>query len=201
MNAHPHPHTDDDRRRNGGIVLLAFAMLVGLFGSGFVVWRTSQAAFTATTSNAGNNWTAGTVTLTDDDANAAMFSATGLVPGNSGSKCILVTYGGDVSASVKLYSTSVTGTLDPYIDLTIEIGTPGSFSSCPTFSGTSIYSGTLDAFGTSMTTFASGVGTWAPTGAGQTRTYKFSWTLNASTPDAMQGATTSASFQWEARNT
>jgi hypothetical protein len=72
MNAIPDLPTDGNHdRRRGGLVLLALAALVGLFGSGLLVWRTSRAAFTATTSNAGNSWTAGSVTLTDHDAPGA----------------------------------------------------------------------------------------------------------------------------------
>ena len=76
-----------------------------LLVSALLVWQASNAAFSATTSNPGNSWTAGSVTLTDDDGGTspttgtAMFSAAGLVPGSTGSHCIAVTSTGTVPAT------------------------------------------------------------------------------------------------------
>ena len=190
------------RRRNGAIAVAA-AVVAGLLGSGALVWSGTNAAFTSTTSNGANNWTAGAVTIADDDSSTAMFSATGLVPGSTGSKCIKVTYSGNVTAAVKLYVSASSGTLGPYIDLVVEEGSgggnTGDFSSCGSFSGTTIYSGTLSNMASTKTAFGSGVGSWAPTAATQFKVYKFTYTLNASTPDAMQSTTCSATFQWESQ--
>ena len=189
-------------RRAGGAAVVG-AVLAGLLGSGVFVWQGTNAAFTSTTSNGANNWTAGAVTIADDDSSTAMFNATGLVPGSTGSKCIKVTYSGNVTAAVKLYVASSSGTLNPYIDLVVEegsgAGNVGDFSSCSTFSGTTIYSGTLSNMASTKTAFASGVGSWAPTAATQFKVYKFTYTLNASTPNNMQSATCSATFQWESQ--
>src|SRR3712207_7319239 len=46
--------------------------------------------------------------LSDDDSGSAMFTATGLKPGSTGTKCIQVTYGGSLAAAVKLYVSSST---------------------------------------------------------------------------------------------
>jgi hypothetical protein len=141
------------------------------------------------------------VSLTDDDAGAAMFAATGLVPGSTGQKCIKVTYGGSVTAAVKLYVSANTGTpLQAYLDMVIEEGTVGTFASCTGFTATStLYTGTLATAAASNNTYATGWSSWAPTGAAQTRTYRFTYTLNAATPDAQQGNSSTATFQWEAR--
>jgi hypothetical protein len=190
------------RRRNGAIAVAA-AVVAGLLGSGALVWSGTNAAFTSTTSNGANNWTAGAVTIADDDSSTAMFNATGLVPGSTGSKCIKVTYSGNVTAAVKLYVSASSGTLAPYVDLVVEEGTAGGntgdFSSCGSFSGTTIYSGTLSDMASTKTAFASGVGSFAPTAATQFKVFKFTYTLNASTPDAQQSATCSATFQWESQ--
>lgn len=80
------------------------------------------AAFSATADNPTSNWNTGTVVLTDDDSNTAMFSATGLKPGSTAAKCIEVTYSGSVATAVRLYATGSTATEDlgSYVDLVVE---------------------------------------------------------------------------------
>jgi hypothetical protein len=186
-------------RRRTGAVAVAAAVVAGLLGSGAFVWQGTNAAFTSTTNNGANNWTAGAVTISDDDSGTALFNATGLVPGSTGSKCIKVSYTGNVAAAVKLYVASSSGTLAPYVDLVVEEGTGGTFSNCTGFSGSTIYTGTLANMASTKTAFASGVGTFAPSTNTDTKVYKFTYTLNASTPDNMQSATCAATFQWESQ--
>ncbi|MEU7904999.1 hypothetical protein [Actinoplanes sp. NPDC049118] len=187
--------------QGGAMSMVAAAVTVagGIAVSSGVMWQASSAAFTASTSNAADTWTAGTVALGDDDTGSAMFAATNLRPGSTGAKCIKLTYNGSLSGNVRLYSSAVSGALAPYVDLVVEEGTGGDFGSCTGFTpaGTD-FSGTLSTFGTTKTDFTSGVGTFAPTGAGQARTYRFTYTVNALTPDAAQGATASATFNWQA---
>jgi hypothetical protein len=189
------------RRRELG-AMIAIPVTIGLLAASAVVWQTSRAAFSGTTDNAANSWAAGSVSLSDDDSAAAMFAATGLVPGSTGQKCIRVTYGGSVTAALKLYVSANSGVpLQSYIDLVIEEGTgTATFASCTGFTSTStLYTGTLAAAATANNAYASGWSSWSPTGATQNRTYRFSYTLNAATPDAQQGNTSTATFQWEAR--
>jgi hypothetical protein len=192
------------RRRSGA---LAAAVVVGLVASGAFVWQSTSAAFTATTSNPSSSWATGSVAISDDDASAALFTATGLVPGSTGTKCIVVTYSGTIAAAgVKLYAASSvdSSNLAQYVNLTIEEGTGGTFAGgCGSFVlGTNVYTGTLANFNTTKTSYLSGgVGTWAPTGATQTKVYKFTYTLNAATPSTgFQGVTASTVFQWEAQS-
>jgi hypothetical protein len=165
------------------------------------VWQASYSTFSATTSNPSNNWSVGTVALSDDDSGAAMFNATNLKPGASGSNCIKVSYTGNLAAAVKLYSAneSQTKSLDQYLDLTITEGTGGGFSGCSGFtSGSSVYSGTLKAF-KSKSSFATGVGDWAPTSSAD-KTFKFDYTVDSGIPDSSQGGTAQVDFTWEAQN-
>jgi hypothetical protein len=172
---------------------------VALVVASLLVWNASSSAFQATTTNGTNSWAAGTVAISDDDSGSAMFNATGLKPGDTGAKCILVTYGGSLAATVKLYS-AVTGTLGQYLDLTVEQGTGGTSSGCGSFAAEStLYSGTLSGFGTAATNFANGVGSWTPGGAGATKAYRFTYTLQNN--NAAQGLSASATFTWEAQNT
>ena len=53
---------------------------IAILIAGGMVWQGSQAAFTASTRNAGNSWSTGNVTLTDDDLGAAAFTVENIVP-------------------------------------------------------------------------------------------------------------------------
>lgn len=169
------------------------------------------AAFSARTSSAGNVYAAGTVTLADNDAGAAVIPLPAAVPGQSATGCIAVTYGGTLNAGVRLYA-SLSGTLGPHLQLTVTRGTQAApaFPSCAGFTADAtnytgagagvLYSGTLDAF---PTTYAAGIvdplagspETWTP---GESHVYRFVVTLANTT--AAQGLTQSAGFTWEARN-
>lgn len=173
-----------------------------------VVWQASYSAFSAPTSNPASNWAAGTVLLADDDANTAMFNASNLKPGSSGSKCIAVTSTGSLPSAVKLYGTgsSTTNALSSWITLTITQGTGGSFGSCtgftPLASGSSVYSGTLASFASSATGYGNGLGSWAPTGSGtDTRVFQIGYTFDPAAPNSTQGGTAAIGFTWEAQNT
>ncbi len=168
-------------------------------------------AFSATTTNAGNTITAGSVTIGDNDAGAAMYSLTNAKPGESVSKCIKVTYTGSLDADVRIYTTSTIGSLGQYVDLTITPGTQASpsFPSCTGFtadSGGPLYTGTLASFGTTKGSYANGVSDYPGTSATKWVTndavvYQVTATLQSSAPEAAQGLTTGAhTFTWEARN-
>jgi hypothetical protein len=178
---------------------------VALVASGAMVWQASYSAFTAKDTTAVNNWAAGTVALSDD-ASSAMFSVSNMKPGATGQKCVQVTSSGSLASAVKLYGTSYTTTnaLAASITLVVEEGTGGTFAGgCTgfTIAGAATYNGLLSAFG-AKTTYATGVGTWAPTGTPpETRTYRFTYTLSASAPDTVQGGTAAIAFTWESQNT
>ncbi len=168
-------------------------------------------AFSATTTNAGNTITAGSVTIGDNDAGAAMYSLTNAKPGESVSKCIKVTYTGSLDSDVHLYMTSSIGSLGQYVDLTITPGTQSSstFPSCTGFTpdaGGALYSGTLANFASAKGTYANGIVDNPGTSASKWTTndavvYQFTATLQSSAPEAAQGQTTgSHTFTWEARN-
>jgi hypothetical protein len=175
--------------------------------SGLVVSQASYSAYSGTTVNPTNNWSSGTVALSDDDANTAAFTAANLKPGSTGTKCIAVSSTGSLASTVKLYGTTPTGTknLAAHINLTITQGTGGSFGSCtgytPLATGSSLYTGTLDNFGSTYTSYATGLGTWTPSGtANETRTYQITYTVNTNAPDTTQNGTAALGLTWEAQN-
>jgi hypothetical protein len=172
-------------------------LIAGVLASGMLVWGSSNALFNGKTMQPTNSWAAGTVSVSDDDASAAMFTVSGILPGDSGSKCITVTYTGNVNADVRLYAT-LTGTgLGTYIDTVIDQGTGGSFASCTSFATEVSTSGTMATFAAARTNFATGFGTWAPTANGQTRTYRVAWAMQPDNGGISK--TANLTLTWEAR--
>jgi hypothetical protein len=195
------------RRRSGrslnslAIQLSAFALTFILIA--LLVVTSSRAAFVAQNDNTANQVTSAAIALTDTDSGTALFdNVPNMVPGTTYERCIDVTYTGSVDpTAVMLYGTgAATGTLAPYLDLTVQIGadTPAAFRDCTGFvsSGT-LYTGTLDAFATAKTSYANGVSTWDPVGSPENRTFRFVLTVQDNT--AAAGKTTTFGFSWETR--
>ncbi len=196
-------------RRRALHVASVAAVVTSVITASALVWQASYSALSATTTNGSNTWAVGSVNLTDDDSGTAMFTATNLKPGSTGTKCIAVTSSGSLPSSVKLYggTYSNTNSLGAYLDLSIQLGTGGTFAGgCGSFvaDGTNptVYTGTLAAFASASTAYGSGQGVWAPTGSGsETRVYKFTYTVNSGAPNTIAGGTAAITFTWEAQNT
>lgn len=190
-------------------MLKAAAVPVALLASGALVFQSSSAAFSATTSNPANSWASGSVALTDDDGGTspttgtAMFTATRLKPGSTGTKCIVVTSQGTVASTLKLYASGVATTqaMSTYLNLNVEEGAGGSFGSCTGFtSASTTFTGTLAAFA-AKADYATAVGAYPLTGTPpETRSYRITYTLDAATPNTVQGGTAAATFVWETQS-
>ncbi len=185
--------------------LVVLAIVAAFVGSA------TFAAFRGTTANPNDSFTAGTVAIGDNDAAAAVMNLTAAAPAQNSTGCIAVTYTGTLDAGVRLYA-SLTGTLGPYLTLTVTRGsipTP-SFPSCTGFTADAtdylglgagvIYSGLLSAFPTSYATgivdpLAATPETWITS---ESHVYRFSVTLV--NDNQAQGRSQSADFTWEARN-
>jgi hypothetical protein len=174
--------------------------------AGAVAGSGAFSAFSKTTSNDNNTITAGNVTVTDNDSNTAAYSLATAKPGDTASRCIVVTFSGNLASTLKLYRTAFTGStgLETNVDLAITKGT-GTATNCSDFvAGTSVYSGTLSGF--SATTFAAGTTLTDQTGSAvwdnaDAVTYKIQATLQVAAPSSAQGLTTGThSFTWEAQN-
>lgn len=196
------------RRRRTTRIAHWLAVPVAILLSGATIGTASYAAFSATTTSPSSNWASGNVALSDDDAATALFTATNLEPGSTGSRCIAVTSTGSLASEVRLYGTgaATTNALSSHITLTVTQGTGGSFAGgcagfTPLASGASVYNGSLANFGTASTDYATGLGTWAPVGgAPETRVFQFVYTLDAAAPNTTQGGTAALGFTWEAQN-
>ena len=170
-------------------------------------------AFSSQTENSGNIITAGTVKLVDNDGGNALYKILGAKPGDTKTSCIKVTYEGSLPATVKLFTPATTpvGPLGPYVTLKVEAGTQttSSFPECngftPATTGATVYEGTLSAFATEHSSYATGI-TTNPAGATKWETessvvYQFTATLPSNAPEAAQGKSTGEhTFRWEAQN-
>ena len=188
----------DSRKRPGWRVgVLAATVLL----TTALILTASFAAFSDTTDNSGNTWSTGTVVLTDDDGGvSAMFTVLDMAPLVPVTECIVVTYEGSlVPADVNLYGVSGGTGLDAYLDVIVEEGSGGTFASCAGFTaiGPAIFTGTLASFAGTHTDFASGAGAWNPAVNPESRTYRFTVTLQDA--NGAQGLDATATFTWEAQ--
>lgn len=186
---------------------------LALFGVASYVGATGVfSAFSGTTSNPSNTFSAGTVFISDNDSGGALLSMSAGKPADSTTGCIKVTYTGTLNSNVRLYGT-VTGTLGTYLTLTVTRGTDSSpsFSSCTNFTADAtnyigsgagvVFTGNLSAYPASyaagLTDPTSGApATWS---TGSAHSYEFVVTLQ--NDNNAQGLSATAAFTWEARNT
>ncbi|BCY06804.1 hypothetical protein [Actinoplanes sp. L3-i22] len=193
---------------------VAAGLAVGLLISGFTVWNASSAAFSGTTDNTANQWVSGAVNLADNDGGATAMFASAAKQGTAAlSKCIEVTYVGDIAtpaANVRLYgdSTKVAAAdFSTYIGLTVEIGSfsvaPGvdPTASCANFVADAVaplVSSTLYTFENTKTSYASGVDTgWLPA-IGAKKAFRFTTQIQ-NTAAAENNSITGIPFTWELR--
>ena len=187
-------------------ILLGSSGPVAVLFAGLMVWQGSEAAFTAETYNAGNNWQAGSVTLSNDGTGGAMFSIGSLVPGQKDSHCIVVTAEG-VAGVVKTYTQNdVQDGLENNITMKIEQGTGGSYADCTGFTPAATEATQpLATLFTDHSSFATGILPWTTTSGTQTKTYKFTWTFDTTglTPaavNALEGKSVRTDIEWELQN-
>jgi hypothetical protein len=188
--------------------MLMTLVVVGLAGS--VIASAVFSAFTSTTTNTGNKIEAGTVHIASNDAAAPMYVATGQKPGVVSENCITVTYDGTLPAAVKLYTPSTLDAGAAYVDLTITRGTgAAAFDDCtgftPDATGSSVYSGTLDAFATAHADYTNGLALTNGLGAAgdwiKDDEVQYQFQVSIQDDDAAQGATSGLhDFVWEAQN-
>jgi hypothetical protein len=188
-----------NRTRKALWSFLLLAVIGGLAAFG------AYSAFSDTTSNAGNQFSTGTLTL-GNNATSPLYNVTNSSPGHpSADHCIRIAYTGSLPVTVKAYRSAFTGgsvpNLSDYVNVSVTKGT-GTQENCSDFSGsTSVYSGTLTAFGTDWSsglalTNAGGSAAW---GQNDAVTYKFSAQV-ADDQNAEGLSTGTHSFTWEARS-
>lgn len=185
------------RRRPSALLVVTVALAI-LIASG-ITYRATSAAFTASTSTGTNTFTAGSVALTNSSSASALFTVGGLVPGNTGERCVTVDYTGDVNAGIKLYG-SATGSLGTHLNLVVQESTTAATPDCTGFTaGTTIITGVMNTVLGTYNNYATGAGTWAVTGA-QSRSYRVTYTLPSGASNAAQGTSVNMTLTWEAQS-
>jgi hypothetical protein len=190
------------RRRIGGVVCVAALI------AGSLAYEGTASALTATSTSAGNSFTAGTITLSDNTGSSAMFTTAGVVPGASGSWCVTVTHTGTVtpSAPLQAYVASGSATDTPgfggsgiaaHLNWSVEVadgsGVSGSGAACTGLTGTTLLFGnTADFLITPGRMLSDFVATKNAYSAGGTSSVSSGWT-------PMAGVTSSKVFRFNYR--
>ncbi|HXR43295.1 MAG TPA: hypothetical protein VN759_00725, partial [Pseudolysinimonas sp.] len=137
---------------------------------------------------------------------AAAFQITNATPGQTGSKCILVTSTSTDAGVVKLYLARLGADgLENNITVSTEIGTGGTFNSCAGFvaEAPALPAESLATVAAEHSAYSSGVLPWTTTGTpGESKSYRVTWVfdttgLTQTQVDALQGKSASADVVWE----
>jgi len=142
----------------------------------------SGATFTSTSANTISSVTSGTLTQSNSKANAAIFNLTNIKPGDIVNGSLTIKNTGSLPATFTLTETSSTNSFTA-ANLTLDITN--------TTTGTTVWSGT---FGDLVDGTPNDLGL---VDAGVSNVYTFSAKLKTTTPNADQGKTASAAFQWD----
>jgi spore coat-associated protein N len=176
-----------------GVALAATAVAIG-----------TGADFSAQSTNPSNVFSAGTLTMSDSAAGAAVFSPANMKPGAPDQTGVVdIENTGSLAGGVSLSRDSVAvtdagvaedgGAMDRKIDLTVSdcgLFAAGSAPDCA--KGSVVYQGTLaDMPSTALGTFA----------AGDRHRYLFAAHLDGSADNTYQGDSVSARFVWDAVQT
>jgi hypothetical protein len=185
--------------RTRSIVKIA-AVPIGILLSAVLVLGSSYSSFSAKNANTGNTWGTSSLGLNtpvyqalfDNGNNPANKSSPdfSMWPNAVYSNTIQINYTGNTPATVKMfaYLGGDPSSIAQYLKLKINDGT------------SDIYNGTLAAFTTSSTNYATGVGAWSVS-ANASRTYTVTVTLDGATPQTVaNAAVTGTTFTWEAHN-
>lgn len=183
-------------------------LLIAACAAGLATYGTFS-AFSATTQNDNNQIAAGTVAIGESLGGGFLYSVSNAGPGVLNEKCVVVTYSGTLDSDVRLYipTAPTTRTLDQYVNLTIDAGTPDADpeAGCADFDGTptNVYTGTLKAFIDSETNFTNGTPV-TPEGESfwsQNDRVAFRFRVSVADNPAAAGLSVSPhTFRWEAQN-
>jgi hypothetical protein len=177
------------RRRRRALVAMLLASSLATVGAGAM----SLAVFTDSKASTGS-WTTGTVILGVDPSTA--FTATGIMPGDTGSQTVTVTNSGTGALRYAMTSTPAETDgkgLTDQMQLTISDAACGS-------TGTVIYTGTLGAAALGDPTQGAQAGD-RTLASGTSDSLCFEWSFPLSSGDTYQGASASTTFTFDAEQT
>jgi hypothetical protein len=166
-------------------------------------WQSAHAGFNDTTAPLRAVVGTSTVAVTNEIEGYTALTLPRMRPGIEYTECLIVTSTGSAPAQVRLYAKGKTGSvagLTNNVTFSWTAGTGGGANQdCAGFVSTGpVITSTVAAF---ATTYADGYLPWDTAGgaAAETRTYRFTYSLSASAPVSLKGATASFTFVWEAQ--
>jgi predicted ribosomally synthesized peptide with SipW-like signal peptide len=185
------------RRSTSARLAMSAAALAAILGAGAYG---TYSAFSDTTENTGNTFAAGTIDIADDDSGTSMFTVSGMLPGQTETRCINVSnVGTSPFANVGL-SGAVGGTgLATSLQVTVDRGTGaggGTSFSCTGYTNVTsgIVTGALSAFPTTASPVNDATG-WT---AGAKKSYRFTVALPSTAPQSAMGQTATLAVTWTA---
>jgi predicted ribosomally synthesized peptide with SipW-like signal peptide len=183
--------------------VLRTVVVLGLIGALAAVGAFS--AFSSQTENPGNQITAGTVDLVDNDSGTALYNLTNAKPSDPQERCIEVSYTGSLPSEVKMYRVpgAALGALAANVTVLVQSGTQTTpaFPGCTGFNAQdTLYNGKLNAlptdYGTGLLDAPCSDGDWD-----QNEKQVYRVTVTVDDVPAAEGQTTGAhTLRWEARN-
>jgi spore coat-associated protein N len=191
-----------DTKRKRVLLTLAGVLTVASIAGG----ATSLALFTSTTTVDNNTFSTGSVVITTDHTASAIVSFAAMAPGDAVTAPLLVSNTGSMALRYAISSVATnvdTQALKDQLVLTIKTGVTTCTNAAYAATGTSIYTGDLDAaagllVGDAATGADSGDRSLA---AAASETLCFNVTLPGSTDDTFQGSATTATFTFAAEQT
>lgn len=155
----------------------------------------SGATFTAQTANPSNSFTAGTLTMSNSNAGAAILTASNMKPGDPATKgTVVIKNTGSVAGNFSLSRSALTNNDAAHPlsgKLNLNITDCGADQDCTTAGDNSpVYGGLLSAMSSSIS-----LGSWA---ANAQHKYEFAVDLDSSADNNYQSGNSVATFQWDA---
>jgi hypothetical protein len=187
-------------------IAAAAATPLAVLIAGGLVWQASYAAFSGQTRNSGNEWSTGSVAITDDDNGSARFQVTNMVPGQTDSRCIAVTANATAASEVRAYTVNPVGMnqdLARHVLIEVERGTGGGFGSCGGFTPIAApLPKTPLREVSAKSSWDNAISGWAAPEGKTTHVYKFSWTFDTTGMtqteiDGLQNKSVGVDLQWE----
>lgn len=188
---------DEDLNATGRRKLLGLAV-VGLMATSLVTGALSLALFTDTAAVGGNTFTAGAISISTNPT-SAFLTLDPLMPGDTVNASLVVTNDGTAALRYAMTSSSTNADSKALRDqMGLVVKTVGT--SCATFDGATLYSGSLAnaAFGDVTAGSDTGDRTLAG-GVGETLCFRAS--LDIATDNTFQNASTTSTFTFTAEQT
>ncbi len=122
----------------------AFAAALSALAISSLVVTTSSQALAPDGTIAANSFSAGTVSITDDDEGRSLVELMNMAPRRVEEQCINVVYEGSIVPVTLTLAATTTGGLAPHVMMSVERGTGAGYDDCDNFEATeTVFTGRL----------------------------------------------------------